>query len=125
MCRTVVNKQQNFSLYCSSMSQLISQFLKIPDVIQAFLLAWYLIGKLSILIPLKHRGLVLFPITKSFRLSVPDIFEQHNTVTRSIAFLNWTVYRVYSIESRPAWHDNRGRFHRHCRRHPHKNSAVK
>jgi hypothetical protein len=61
-------------------------FLKISDVIHAFLLAYYGTGKLSILIPLKHQSLALYPITNSFHLSVPDMTEEHNSYTQSIAF---------------------------------------
>jgi hypothetical protein len=35
---------------------------------------------------MEHSRLALFPITNSFHLSVPDMFEMHNTVIRSITF---------------------------------------
>jgi hypothetical protein len=48
------------------------------------LLAQQIISKPFILIPLKHRDSALFPIkNNSSSLSVHDMFEQHNTVTRT------------------------------------------
>jgi hypothetical protein len=63
------------------MSQLISHFLNISEVIHAFLLAEYRTTKPSIVGPLKGQHIAILPPTNSFHLSVPDMFGKHNTVT--------------------------------------------
>jgi hypothetical protein len=101
---------------CNCMSQLISHFLKVFDIIHAFLLAEYRTGKLSILIPLKHRDVALFPITRSFRLSVPDMLEQHNAVNDPLLCLNQIEMHACSLENRSARHVKKiNLFHRHCK----------
>ncbi|CAH8623592.1 unnamed protein product [Dicrocoelium dendriticum] len=88
-CAAQLSRSNNTFLdwRCSSVSQSFTHSLKSVELIHAFLFARYTTGKLSILSPLKQRGLAYFPITSNFLLSVPDMFEQHKTVTRSIAFL--------------------------------------
>jgi hypothetical protein len=61
---------------CSSLSQTVSHELKLAAVIQAFEFAQYVTGRLSSRNPVKHLGFALLPITKIFRLSVPDMFGQ-------------------------------------------------
>jgi hypothetical protein len=87
------------NFHYNSAFQVISHFLIISDVIHAFLLAWYRTDKLSIQIPSKQQGLAIFPITNSFRLSVPDTFEEHNLDTWW-----WLEFDcLHSVEKQSSW----------------------
>jgi hypothetical protein len=68
--------------HCNSTSKLIGHLLQISDVSHACLA--YRTDKLSILMPLKQRGLALFPVTSSFCLSVPNMFEQRSAFAQSV-----------------------------------------
>jgi hypothetical protein len=86
------------------MSQPISHFLKIFNVIHAFLLAQYRTGKLSILIPLKQQLLFISP----------DMFEQHIKLHNPSLSLNQIELHVCSLGNCTVWHNKINLFHRHC-----------
>lgn len=77
-------------------SSCFSHAVKSSDVIQAFLLASYAVGR--VLMPLKHRGFFDFPITRSGSFSLPDMFEHHNSNTLFTVLTAVTMY-PFKLES--------------------------
>jgi len=74
------------------LSSLVIQFVKISDVIQAFLFEVYCVG--SVFTFLKHLGFADLPITRIGIFSVPDILAQTITV-------NVSLLRLPPLQSRP------------------------
>jgi hypothetical protein len=65
-------------------------------------------------IPLKHLGLAFFPVTSSFRFSVPDMFEEHSKITETTAFFEPDGIECLRLGNRSKWHNKINLFHRRC-----------
>ena len=81
------------------MIKIFKPFLKVVISIQALGLFRYTIGKLWILIFLKHRGFVNFPIIKGFSLWDPSAFAHKAIERRSLFFLRPEIRFVASVRS--------------------------